>query len=766
MIRKFQVIKSVGRFYNYTARGDRLDLGGRAVIFGHNGYGKSTLTAILRSFGERKPDLLAGRMTLGHSGRRQEIVLSTNIGHFVFNGSEWSPEFPNDWRLMIFDRNFVEDNLFTTEVSSDHKKRIYSIILGDAGRRMATDLSSALEERKRLAGVSASLSKQKEAKDSAIGGLNYLDLPNSITEQHIREEIALLQAQIRAKRTEASMRVRPRFSFREFRRPAIEVWRVALDTNLGEHHKAAKDLLATHFQSHVTDEKEGRLFVEHGLRIMRGDQCPFCGQKLHPAEKLLEAYRTYFDAAYEAAVNRVKSTIDAINLWNPSAETNEFLAYIESMRAIAITWSDAVEINSMPPIEVIVEDCRKLESMKPRLVGLGESKRQALGLSVDLSVFDEIASTCSNIEANASILRSWLSEANEQVESFVRALASEDLSALEKKLKVMESKLQRFSPEEREFCTRYKAASEQLAVAEQNVREMEQQLSSMMRAVFSAHQGRMNEVLEQIGANFRVAELVPQVDRRSTDGRASFAITIQNVNTPVSGGNESQPNFRNTLSEGDRNSLSFAFFIACVDGVGELSQTILLFDDPVSSLDRHRKCHVADIIKDYATRAAQTIVLTHDDEFLGRLQRGWHNDITYLSVHSDGENGSQIEAMDIIEFMKSEKRKRIEALRRYLESDDASVETRRGDIRLVLEDALREKYFVELEQRGSPTTLGAMINALTDELGPVLAEELLELNECCSDAHHARVDRFRDTNYTRDAILPYIQRTLTALKRI
>src|SRR5687768_16413272 len=112
MLTKFKVISAVGRFYSYTAKGDYLDCQNPTVIYGHNGHGKSTITAILKSFSQSNPNILKGRKSLGRNDAAQNVVIHSQNGTFRFDGTTWAPSFPIDWRMAIFDKYYVEDNLF------------------------------------------------------------------------------------------------------------------------------------------------------------------------------------------------------------------------------------------------------------------------------------------------------------------------------------------------------------------------------------------------------------------------------------------------------------------------------------------------------------------------------------------------------------------------------------------------------------------------------------------------------------------------------
>jgi len=75
------------------------------------------------------------------------------------------------------------------------------------------------------------------------------------------------------------------------------------------------------------------------------------------------------------------------------------------------------------------------------------------------------------------------------------------------------------------------------------------------------------------------------------------------------------PHFGTVLSGGDKRTLAFAFFLARLQGDPKLAKKIVVLDDPMTSLDAHRRRCTIEAIVDLATRCGQLIVMTHDPHF-------------------------------------------------------------------------------------------------------------------------------------------------------
>jgi wobble nucleotide-excising tRNase len=101
------------------------------------------------------------------------------------------------------------------------------------------------------------------------------------------------------------------------------------------------------------------------------------------------------------------------------------------------------------------------------------------------------------------------------------------------------------------------------------------------------------------------------------------------------------------LSEGDRSAIALAFFLTKLDHAIEDSSSpatrpTLVFDDPVSSFDSHRRDVTIEIIRDLLFNDAilQAIVLSHDAHILNDL---------LISVNKKQENDA-IKTVTTAEF--------------------------------------------------------------------------------------------------------------------
>lgn len=82
-------------------------------------------------------------------------------------------------------------------------------------------------------------------------------------------------------------------------------------------------------------------------------------------------------------------------------------------------------------------------------------------------------------------------------------------------------------------------------------------------------------------------------------------------------------NVANNMSEGERTAVAFSYFLTNLEeGEAPLEETIVVLDDPISSLDANHIYSVYSLIENRLASARQLIVLTHNSSFFG-ITKDW-----------------------------------------------------------------------------------------------------------------------------------------------
>ena len=135
-----------------------------------------------------------------------------------------------------------------------------------------------------------------------------------------------------------------------------------------------------------------------------------------------------------------------------------------------------------------------------------------------------------------------------------------------------------------------------------------------MQANLHSYKTRINQLLKDFGAQFQI----PNIDFNYRGGlRSDYSLEMRGANIALSGG---VPDFKTSLSEGDKRTLAFAFFIASTESDSNLSNKIIIIDDPMCSLDLNRKQQTRTVLKRLYESSKQLVIIAHDIHFLRNLR--------------------------------------------------------------------------------------------------------------------------------------------------
>ena len=214
--------------------------------------------------------------------------------------------------------------------------------------------------------------------------------------------------------------------------------------------------------------------------------------------------------------------------------------------------------------------------------------------------------------------------------------------------------------------------------------------------------------------------------------------------------------------------MAFAFFIAALEKMSELDKQIVVFDDPLSSLDETRREATARLLLSLSPAVNQLNVFTHKKDFLYMLCDKMP-DNKALQVRSDGKNGSQLVVLDVEDDRKGEYAHMLEDMERYITEDfGPTPETMQGNIRKVLEVVLKTKYYCALaagikEKKGLAKLLEILFDAnLIDE---DLKPKLFDLCNVTNGPHHGEIVDAPSKRLTRDELVPLIAEALSLVEK-
>ena len=770
MLKRFKFIQGIGTFTHYDSKRNDTDFRKNTIVYANNGYGKSTLALILKSVNQNNPQRIIARKTLitQQTPIEQKIVMEFDEGRIVFENDAWknNADILNS-NILVFDQKYVYENLFVEKIDSDHKKNIHKIIIGEEGVKISQELTNAKDEVKRFKQNFDTEEKELQKKIRDTDRSDYLNIQTidelSVIEQKEKIDRQILIIEEKNELTELANF--PTISKLDWNFSPIEERLVLTIENI---HEDIKKQIEDHINTHMKKKEAAYEFLREGLD-QTVNVCPFCGQLLKESEDLIEAYHKYFDKKYNDSINKIDQLRDTWSQWDPSAEILSIRSVYEQGISRLHEIESRIELNLMNNLDEInfgelKEICL---SAKKEIVELLTQKSSNLNRIVETQVIGKLRKSADETNKKIKSINEVFILAKKKTAEEIGLLDDSKKQELEIEKKRIFELQKRFSKDEIEWCDSYKRLENNYQESQNRCEELTNQLSEYSTEIIGKYQIGMNEILEELGVDFRIRNLSEQVDNRAKQPFVDFQFEINDM--PVSTKDlDDAPCFKNTLSGGEKNTLSFAFFITSLKQMGDLSNTIVVFDDPLSSMDDNRRSITANIINDLAQQTKQMIVLTHKKDFLLLLYEKIGSR-QVLSIRKDKANGSQIIPLDIDKEFKTEQQKIIENLYKYSEEDFCSVQDIQASVRICLENALKFKYFMHITHLAErQKTLGKLIHELRErgKIDEGLSEDLLKLNDFSCPQHHGRLTEDPMKNLTYTETVTYVKKAISVLEKI
>jgi len=764
MITKIKRVAYVGKFYDYSAKGDGLDWHKNTFVFAPNAYGKSTLVNVFRSLRDNDPKPIRARKTLGKSAA-PEAVMVVDAANHVFNGTKWDKPFPY---IQIFDAPYIHSNILAHEIEHEHRKNIHKIIIGAQGVKLAEELAGLKTKEKAKSQEVANHAAHFSGAGFTFSLNDFLAIPAG-EETVVGGRIQKLEKDLKSKESETQVLglgfPRP-LSAPSFDLPTAKT--LAAQKIAGAHENAEKRVLA-HIERNFKGKGQAKEFIRQGLDSVQAD-CPFCGQDLKNATDLLKAYREFFDDAFRTYQRRLAEQAATLAKWNLD---NDLTALISSHNANLATlkqWEAFIGGNTLPNIFDTVETCRpKLVELKAGVQAELEKKQQDPNAEADVSKFDALIAELAALKSAIESYNAGITAFTEQAKQYLAKLPKLAIASIRTALAKEQEVKTRFIPEWKKWATNYPAAKKYAddLLNQRNAKQKE--LETYSKSIFDAYQKRINELLATLGADFAIMGLVGKTDERANESYSDFGFLILQQTVPLTTRQDDAPCFKNTLSEGDKSTLAFAFFLAALEKMPELGKQVVIFDDPLSSLDETRREATARLLLGISPQLNQLCVFTHKKDFLGMLYDKMLDNKVFR-IRSDKPNGSRIEVFDVEEDRKSDYVRMVEELERYANEDfGPSPEIMQGNIRRIFEIVLKTKYYRPLaldikSKKGFAKLLETLFGAsqLPDDLKP----KLFDLCSVTNGPHHGEIVDAPSRKLTRDELIPLIRDSLTLLEKL
>jgi len=736
MINKVERLASIGKFRNYTAAG-QVNFHKLTLIYGDNGGGKTTLTSVFRSLTTNKPEIVRSRVSTNHTAPQVAQITQAgtpNIFH-TFGAAGWTTPFLG---IEIFDIHFVNDNIYSGfDFNEEHKKQLHQFVIGAQGiaiqNQIEQNKACKAASRQNRANIEQQLIQQVGNNLSSDLISSFLAIP-ATQAINIDQQIAVAEAVLASANANSIIQTLQSLSPLIQLTPGIDF--TSLIADLQTTSQTIQDAtLETLFTNHCQDLADNGLdgsenWLQKGFAYVESKQaanestisCPFCKQTIDFNVDILNAYICKFNAEFKALVQRLQSHSISLQNFNLDAAIQPIDNITQANTGRATSWATHLPNTVQPPSLKIIADKALLTGEFQSVIASLQQKIQNPTVAVAAATATVFQSSVQSINTNIGSYNLSVTNYNTAITTFRAGIQS----AANAQLAV--DKLKRIK---KRFETPIVTLCDQLSTEKQNLRALEtayttlsQQQQAAAAAFFSSYQTRINHYLGTVfKTHFRIDNVVHVAPQgRATQSKIAYKLTIDGKDISFV---PNQPfNAKECLSEGDKSTIALAFFLSKLDIDPRRQDKILIFDDPLSSLDTNRRAYTIGIIKALFQHMKQVVVLSHNEFFLHEIGKDFGGALrnTLRITENFAAKASVIEECDLDSLVKNDYFKHIEALEAFRNTPDHSMkDTVLGWLRNVLEAHLRFKFYKEIRSMTGQKTFGRLISFL-DTSGVVFRE--------------------------------------------
>lgn len=604
MLERISQVQGIGLLHDANGRSHLLRKA--TLIYGDNGRGKSTLATMLRSLSIGDASLISARKTL--DGKLPpKVMLQFGSGHPVnFDSGTWSERRPE---VLVFDLNFIERNVHSGgAVSTTHRKNLLEFALGEPAVAARAAVDKATTDAKKASDDVQALASQLLGFHSGMPLAQFEKLPAVADADN---QISALQAQINAAGNINSIAAKAVPA--TIVEPVLDLANIfsVLGTSLMDVHEDAEQIVKEHLDKLANKAAEG--WLSQGLQFGDGKTCPYCDQGTLDND-LIKAYQTHFNASYgqlKAKVTALQATI-SVGTVNPIIDA--MTQAVATASAQASAWAEQV------PTEPFIFDsgaaAKSLQALRQFLSGFARQKQgapaDAVASSSDLAEAEQLWAA---VLAPLKKVNLAIKSASDLIGNYKTSLATSNTTLLNQQVQLIHTSKRRYQQAVVDLIAKLGNARNAADAAERIKKSERDKLDTLMTATLSKYEKAINGLLKNFGASFSIEGM--GANFRGGSPRSEYGLQLRGKTVALEG---DSPSFSTALSEGDKRTLAFAFFVASTLADAKLSTRIVVIDDPMCSLDVNRKQHTKAVLKRLLAGSEQLVVLAHDPYFLRDLR--------------------------------------------------------------------------------------------------------------------------------------------------
>ncbi|HRY62176.1 MAG TPA: AAA family ATPase [Candidatus Paceibacterota bacterium] len=602
------------------------------VIFGENGSGKSSTCDILKSVSQNQ-DFQITPPTLAEL----EICDGANNQTYKYENNSWSGQVDKN-SFLFFDVDFINDNIHTHGIRSSnlqqgaHTQKAGKLII-DLDKK-ANELKIATQGKKdeleKLQNAFANiLAKPFNEKDK-----EFFQTYKNADNQAKLQKIIGTQAELKKLEEDLATLQKLNTKYAEINRlstvgqvvfpnalPTREVVTELFYRQIKEKAQdQADEAIKIHFAKHKRFIESAKSEIPENYTH---ENCPLCMQPLTNATRVIEYYRAAFDQTYETEKKKFLTDIEM-----SENELQTIKMNIISLPTKVTAIFDALEkvktdfaVQDIYKLDEKTEQMGKFSSVSTKdiddlIIALESLKKIEREQVNGEKLYDAVTLVVQEVEKSIKGVSDLITEKNKLISDFKgkysdqSKITSEIQEKTQKKMELdrltdfLRNDVVGQIKNQNEVLEKQKELSEALKKAQEDLRSY--LATTIPKNVIT----RMIEILGKFNLSFTL-EHVPG-NTQTKEYSFSFKIKDQKDN---------ERDMKKNLSEGERQLISLAFFFAVNENLQNKNTKVLVFDDPITSLDSPNLKILAELIYQKTQEFSQVLVFTHHPLFFKYLTK-------------------------------------------------------------------------------------------------------------------------------------------------
>lgn len=616
------------------------------ILYGENGSGKSSVCNILKSVSQNKA-------FVRYSPEETELLIDSTTHKYI--NSAWSSNIPQD-SILFFDREFVDQNI--------HLGRSRGTQQGEQEQKSGKLIIEFDAEAINLRSIRDKLAQIKDEKNERLE--EYLKSNKSVLDFNLSTDEEKLFRKYKKKAKEAITKIKELLndskvdldgkikSDRQFLQKAKDIQNIEELEKIDESAlfspiKIYQDLFNFDLKEQVRVEAEKELidkiknhkaFFEQGFDIRKTHpkQCPFCQTKNEEGNisAIINAYNGLYDDTYkkqkaifernkQALIDELDQLLDTVKNFN----LNHIfipLKKLSEQYSIKDLYLVAEEEQYRKPLSV-----QKITELKKKISTLDKPNKENVFI-----LYGNAKTEVENITKLFTNIADLLAKKNKLIRLFKKEHTDQKLSGRINKNQIAAEKIK----EELDFVSGRKIESQKLKL--EKIKESNR-LTRISDKAKTEHK-KIKEAYEEYCSSGAFTKVLKKIESYFSNFNFSFKLQLATANRHTGSTKElpfafkvvdldgNERDLREGLSEGEIQVLSLCFFFAFLDIQKSKNQKVLVFDDPITSLDDSNLSSLVDLVAAEKDKFSQTFILTHHRTFFKFLRKKFNKKCSEYNI--------------------------------------------------------------------------------------------------------------------------------------